>query len=280
MSSLISVYHHHLIPGSPLVFGPGTWWIIHLTSYHCDTKEKIPDFLKFIHAVVSNIPCPTCRRNAIEYITNNDGSEYRHKVYNGKHVGMFLWMVNFHNDVNRRNNKDILKVNGLYSAYSTPNIQSKYIPDNPLIIGPGIWWVIHLLSYIAETDTTKFSKFIKMVIKSLPCLTCKNNAIKYISKNDSQKYLNIEHDNRNVGMYVWMSDFHNSVNEKNNLKLVPWKEGYSVYKHAYKVHTFYSLNIVHNNMKLQNITHNLRKTINSDELYAYNKKCKNPNCPH
>ncbi len=262
MSKLISVHHHQLIPGSPLVFGPGSWWVIHLKSYHCDSKDKINDFLEFIHTIVSNIPCPMCRRNAIDYITRNDGSEYKDKVYKGKNVGMFLWMVNFHNDVNKRNNKDILKVSDVYKAYSNPNIKSKYIPDNPSVIGPGIWWVLHLLSYKAKSNLNKFIKFIKILINNLPCITCRDNAIQYIYDNKPGKYVNQEYDNRNVGMYVWMSDFHNNVNKKNKLKTVDWKEGYTVYKHAYKVHDFDPWN-----------------DVDEESIYT-SSKCQNPNCPH
>lgn len=238
----ISVHHHHLIPGSPLVFGPGAWWLIHLKAYLTDTVEKIPEFKRFLHIVVSNIPCKTCRRNAINYIENNDGSRYMNKMYNGRFVGVFVWMVAFHNDVNRRNGENIRTWTHVLNAYSSPNPEHHHhtIPGDPEVFGPGAWWILHLTAYASKSNIQikEFMVFVREMSKHVPCPTCRGHATEYVSENTGSAYITKMYDNRNIGMFIWISDFHNYVNKRNEKRSVPWKEGYSIYKHAYNEHNF------------------------------------------
>lgn len=232
----LTSHHHHLIPGSPLVFGPGTWWLIHLKSYLTDTEDKIEHFYKFLYTIVYNIPCHTCRRNAIEYISTNDGSKYVNIRHKGRHIGMFMWMVDFHNEVNKRNNKDVIDRSEVYNAYKSDYPEKHpIIPESPLIFGPGAWWVLHLLSYAAkeDKDIEQFIKFVKEMIPRIPCPMCRHNAQKYMGKNGSTLNNNIIYDDKNVGVYVWISDLHNDVNNRNEQSIIDWKYGYQKYKEVF-----------------------------------------------
>ncbi len=108
-----------IIPGSPKKFGPGTWWILHLMAYHVVDKSQINDFVKFVHYIAANIPCPTCRGHAAEYLEDNDGSRYVNMTENGRNVGMFVWMSDFHNEVNKKHRKPIINWRDAFAEYDS-----------------------------------------------------------------------------------------------------------------------------------------------------------------
>lgn len=110
--------HIHIIPGHPDQFGPGTWWILHLSAYHVIKKKQINDFVKYVHYIAANIPCMMCRGHAKEYLNENNGSKYIDMEKNGRHIGMFIWMSDFHNTVNKRNNKKIINWEKSFKEYS------------------------------------------------------------------------------------------------------------------------------------------------------------------
>ena len=114
----IPEYHEdQIIPGSPKKFGPGTWWILHLMAYHVTQKSQINDFVKFVHYIAANIPCPTCRGHATTYLEDNDGSKYVNMMEYGRNVGMFVWMSDFHNEVNQRHGKTIIPWREAFAEY-------------------------------------------------------------------------------------------------------------------------------------------------------------------
>lgn len=106
-----------IIPLSPLVFGPGTWWVLHLTAFGVDTPKKIYGFLDLLHYIAANLPCHLCRHHATEYLHQIDVSEYDDMYYHGKYVGMIRLVCDFHNVVNERNGKEIIGWKEVYRAY-------------------------------------------------------------------------------------------------------------------------------------------------------------------
>ena len=119
MSNFHSNYEY--IPGNPHVFGPGTWWILHLFAYRVDRKDKILQFIKDLHYIAANIPCLKCRHHASEYLHDNDGSKYVNKEYKGRHIGMFKWMSDFHNTVNGRKGYPIVDWKYAFDEYDREN---------------------------------------------------------------------------------------------------------------------------------------------------------------
>ena len=110
-----------LIPMSPSVFGPGTWWLCHRRSYLTDSIEKVPQFMDFFRDVVANIPCMTCRKNAYGEMSKYDESYYMDEYHDSRFVGMFVWMSDFHNQVNKRNYKKNIDWKDAYKEYKKAN---------------------------------------------------------------------------------------------------------------------------------------------------------------
>nr|QBK90144.1 MAG: Erv1/Alr family disulfide (thiol) oxidoreductase [Pithovirus LCPAC102] len=113
--------HHTIIPGSPLKFGPGVWWILHLNAFKVDTIDKISGFIDLLHYIAANIPCLACRHHAADYLLDNNGSDYMHQIYDGRYIGMFIWMSDFHNSVNNRNDYPIIPWELAYDKYKEGN---------------------------------------------------------------------------------------------------------------------------------------------------------------
>ena len=54
-------------------------------------------------------------------------------------------------------------------------------PTDPTVFGPGLWYSIHVTSLeIAEKD---FINWIEIILNRIPCLTCKQHSLEYLSKN-------------------------------------------------------------------------------------------------
>ena len=108
---------------SPEYFGPGYWISWHLKAYKANTYEKKVEVSRSIVIDVSNLPCMTCRKDALDYIRKNQLMS----IVNDKDpLSIFKWTINFHNHVNRKLNKPIFELSELDNKYSKANIKAIY----------------------------------------------------------------------------------------------------------------------------------------------------------
>lgn len=111
----------NIIPHHPHQFGPGTWWILHRQSFRIQSPSQVPQFLDFLHDIVSNIPCMNCRHHALQEVTPGKEKQYLDYYYDGRFVGMFVWMCEFHNKVNQRIGKTVVPWDYAYDVYKQKN---------------------------------------------------------------------------------------------------------------------------------------------------------------
>tara|TARA_R100000664_G_C2733793_1_gene123770 strand:- start:243 stop:614 length:372 start_codon:yes stop_codon:yes gene_type:complete len=90
---------------SPEYFGPGYWISWHLKAYKANTYEKKVEVSRSIVIDVSNLPCMTCRKDALEYIRKN---QLMPSVKDKDPLSIFKWTVKFHNFVNEKLGKEIV----------------------------------------------------------------------------------------------------------------------------------------------------------------------------
>ena len=102
------------VPGDPLVHGPGGWMIIHILGYHAKTKEEHLSLCKTYRIIANNLPCPKCRRHALEFIKLNPPEG----AVTNEETCMFRWSVDWHNYVNRINSKAIVDWKFVHKNYS------------------------------------------------------------------------------------------------------------------------------------------------------------------
>jgi hypothetical protein len=89
-------------------WGPMTWKTLHCITYYYpnnpsdEIKKLYVDF--FYNIVVAILPCPICQLHFLKQLRDNP-------IYNHLHSRQSLsrWLVDLHNDVNKRNKKRIMK---------------------------------------------------------------------------------------------------------------------------------------------------------------------------
>jgi len=84
--------------------GPGIWIIMHKLSF----DDSISNKKKTIMDIIKNLPCEQCRDHAFEYIDKYPIPD--------DHVEKWLWI--FHNKVNKRLNKPLMKWRNCHLTYS------------------------------------------------------------------------------------------------------------------------------------------------------------------
>lgn len=110
--------HAKKFPSDPDVFGPGTWFNIHLLGIEATTPEKIRQYIDYIRLVTSRLPCGDCRVHATKYVEMSPPEHFVDIVdSNGKPIGMFKWSWMFHNTVNNRLGKSIVDWDTAYNMY-------------------------------------------------------------------------------------------------------------------------------------------------------------------
>jgi hypothetical protein len=97
------------------VWGPAIWYLFHTLSFKLkphhfnEVKDQLIDhFVSICH----NLPCPECADHARKELKHLDKS----KITNKKELCMYL--VQFHNKVNVKNNKKIFKFDEFLSKYN------------------------------------------------------------------------------------------------------------------------------------------------------------------
>lgn len=95
----------------PSVWGPKFWYILHNSSVfypNNPTRLAMIRMIQFLKSVPYLLPCSDCRNHAIDYINHLSNETMLEKVSSQKKLIQFL--VDFHNHVNIRTNKQIVNV--------------------------------------------------------------------------------------------------------------------------------------------------------------------------
>lgn len=96
--------------------------------------------------------------------------------------------------------------------------------SNPASFGPGIWYCIHRMARDANTEEKKqkFKEFIENIIINLPCQTCMDHATEYYKNNSLKDYWHLKENGKDVGLFRWAFNFHNTVNSRLKKPIVSW----------------------------------------------------------
>jgi hypothetical protein len=94
-------------------YGPGVWFVIHITAYNVKTENDKREFVKLMESIQLSFPCLKCRKHMTEYFNSNQIIRYWN-VPNG----MFKWSWTFHNAVNYRLGKNPITYDDALKLYS------------------------------------------------------------------------------------------------------------------------------------------------------------------
>jgi len=75
-------------------------------------------------------------------------------------------------------------------------------------------------------------------LNRIPCLTCKQHSLEYLSKNPIKLFLGIKDINGEyIGMFKWTWQFHNNINEHLKKKYIDLNTAYLMYNHTSNICT-------------------------------------------
>ena len=104
---------------NPNIWGPPLWFTLHNTAikYPVIASPLYTSNMKnFINSIPYILPCEKCKVHAINYIdTIKDELDY---ICNGRE-NLFKFFVDFHNSVNKRNNKKEISYDEAYKIYNS-----------------------------------------------------------------------------------------------------------------------------------------------------------------
>lgn len=97
--SMSTVY----INTDPESFGPGTWNSITMMALLSRTESRIQSFIEMAVIQLVSLLCSDCSNHAFDFIKERHPNRYRHRVDSrGEKLGMWYWVFDLHNDVNKR----------------------------------------------------------------------------------------------------------------------------------------------------------------------------------
>ena len=114
-------------------------------------------------------------------------------------------------------------------AASTPKLK---LPTNPEITGPGTWLCIHVMAMSCEDEDSClfYIQFVKAIIMSFTCKTCKEHALKFIERNPLEKYIHITNDiGEHIGMFKHSWEFHNFANYGLGKPRISFQDAWELY---------------------------------------------------
>lgn len=87
---------------------------------------------------------------------------------------------------------------------------------NPDILGPGLWFKIHVDAVQAITDDLKeaFAININALCTIFKCTVCQKHFSDFIKLHPLIDYWYIEDNGRDIGFYKWSWELHNQVNRR------------------------------------------------------------------
>jgi hypothetical protein len=102
----------------PSKWGFGAWFVIFSSALRARTKETIDEFIRSMIPIMVNLLCEECSDHAYVRAMNVHPNGYRNIVdHRGENVGMYLWLIDFKNDVNKREGNPVLSVDQVNVYY-------------------------------------------------------------------------------------------------------------------------------------------------------------------
>jgi hypothetical protein len=105
--------------------------------------------------------------------------------------------------------------------------------SDPIKIGPGVWYSIHVKAKLATTSDTKedFFKEIYFHYHNFPCANCRSHIQRYVDTHPLEEFHTmIDENGVDVGPFKWTWYFHNSVNKRLGKPYLSWNEAYKMYE--------------------------------------------------
>lgn len=95
-------------------YGPGIWFMLHTNAVIATTPEQIKNFIEQVKNLGEHFPCHQCKPHFQRYC-----KEHPIEGYVNKERGMFLWVWEFHESVNKRLGKPSMTFDEAWKHYTS-----------------------------------------------------------------------------------------------------------------------------------------------------------------
>ena len=109
---------------SKKIWGNATWYVMHTLAYKLKEDKDISGLIEQILKICDNLPCIDCRNHAVNLLAKTNIKNINNKQQ------LILFLLEFHNIVNRKLNTPIFTLtenNELYSRSNTKEIVKHFI---------------------------------------------------------------------------------------------------------------------------------------------------------
>ena len=124
----------------PNIWGPSAWLFLHSVTFQYPdnpTDLEKENYYTFFNSVKEILPCPTCR---VHYKENLKLLPIKLE----SRENLIEWLIDIHNEVNRKNGKKIYSYNDIYKKYNQLYTNKKTFDLKYIII---IMFLILILCY-------------------------------------------------------------------------------------------------------------------------------------
>ena len=100
---------------NPKIWGPAGWKFLHSITLHYPENPSLQDkqnYKKFFESLQFTIPCEKCKNHYQESLQKYSLDN----ALNNKEA-LFNWLVDIHNEVNKKNNKKVLSYEEVKNIY-------------------------------------------------------------------------------------------------------------------------------------------------------------------
>ena len=103
---------------TPADFGPYEWFRHTILGALARTDEDIDSFIPLAIISLTTLRCKSCSVDAFQLIKKRHPNDYKNIVdKRGERIGMWLWMFDLHNDVNKKLKKPVFPLESALRLY-------------------------------------------------------------------------------------------------------------------------------------------------------------------
>lgn len=114
-----------------------------------------------------------------------------------------------------------------YLTQDDKSSYSSYFPSCPKYSGPGMWFLLNITALNVNKDPTGEKYFIQMLrnlAHNHPCGDCRNHMKEYMAKHRPEDW-----QGRPNGLFQYMVEFHNAVNQRLGKPIMSYDQAYTMY---------------------------------------------------
>jgi hypothetical protein len=127
------------------IWGPPLWKVLHIAAQATITKGRQSQWKLILNTLQTDLPCPDCTAHYISWYRTHPIGISLFPNRNNRQI--VVWLLDLHNDVNRRTGRPVWNAAQLDAAYGGDQIQDAKATLATLqgVIGQNAWTALHNL---------------------------------------------------------------------------------------------------------------------------------------